>query len=439
MKTLRNLIRRSLARYGGANAPRGMTTGPRPRRGITLLEVLISIGVVGIGLLGVASLIPLAHYKATQGIEEDRKSQFGKRAFRDFFVLGMDRPGTVQTQKEVNQGFVPLSSPVLNPFWTYAPLPGVNPYEAIFNLNTGKVLRKTYCIDPLYVSSVGANGEAYRLNARFPSDTSALPSDIANSMPLRLTLLSRRPEDYRLQLNLAQRTAYNNYLLAGNGPNLLMSLPQAEQVFRLQDDVVIEAPQNPNDIARQSYLDNGMKGYAGGAYSWMATLVPDDLTTGIGTPTTNMFTLSVVVFHQRSLAQFPRQEVIAQVVNLQGANGQVLPPAVPDEPLSTLAGTTKELVIQQLPFPNHTDGDASVRDIRAGGWVALLQAGTNYLKWYRVQAVDQPDNELDTTRALTLVGPDWHSLVPNPASPPPLLAIFVKNVVAVYDKTVELR
>jgi len=430
MQTLRNLFRQTLARCAHAAAARGKTTASRPRRGITLLEVLISIGVVGIGLLGVASLIPLAHYKATQGIEEDRKSQFGKRAFRDFFVLGMDRPGTVQTS---------TGGMVLNPYWTYAPVPGINPYETIFNMNTGKVLRKTYCIDPLYVSSVGVNGEPYRLNARFPADPSALPPEIANSMPLRLTLLSRRPEDYRLQLNLAQRTAYNNFLLAGNGPNLLMSLPQAEQVFRLQDDVVIEAPANPNDVARQSYLDNGMKGYTGGAYSWMATLVPDDFITGVGTPTTNMFTLSVVVFHQRNLAQLPRQEVIAQVVNLQGANGQVLPPALPNEPLSALAGSTKELVIQQLPFATANQGDASVRDIRAGGWVALLQAGTNYLKWYRVQAADQPDNELDTTRALTLVGPDWHSIVPNSASPPPLLAIFVKNVVAVYDKTVELR
>jgi hypothetical protein len=165
--------------------------------------------------------------------------------------------------------------------------------------------------------------------------------------------------------------------------------------------------------------------------------VPDDLLTGVGTPATNMFTLSVVVFHQRSLAPFPRQEVIAQVVNLTGPNGQLLPPSVPDQPISILAGNTKEVVIQQVPFATPNQGDANVGDIRAGGWVALLQGGTNYLKWYRVQAVDQPDNELDTTRALTLVGPDWHSIVPNPA--PPLFAIFVKNVVAVYDKTVELR
>jgi type II secretory pathway pseudopilin PulG len=428
MEALRNLVRRSLACCVHATFARGRTIAPRVRRGITLLEVLISIGVVGIGLLGVASLIPLAHYKATQGIEEDRKSQFGKRAFRDFFVLGIDRPGSVQAS---------TGGMLLNPYWTYAPTPGINPYELIFNLNTGKVLRKTYCIDPLYVASPGPNGEPYRLNARFPADTSALPADIANSMPLRLTLLSRRPEDYRLQLNPAQRATYNNFLLAGNGPNLLMSLPQAEQVFRLQDDVVVEAPQNPNDIARQSYLDNGMKGYTGGAYSWMATLVPDDLLTGVGTPATNMFTLSVVVFHQRSLAPFPRQEVIAQVVNLTGPNGQLLPPSVPDQPISVLAGNTKEVVIQQVPFATPNQGDANVGDIRAGGWVALLQGGTNYLKWYRVQAVDQPDNELDTTRALTLVGPDWHSIVPNPA--PPLFAIFVKNVVAVYDKTVELR
>ena len=54
---------------------------------------MISIGVVGIGLIGVASLIPLAHYKAAQGIRDDRKSMMGRRAFREFRIRDFDRPG----------------------------------------------------------------------------------------------------------------------------------------------------------------------------------------------------------------------------------------------------------------------------------------------------------------------------------------------------------
>ena len=54
---------------------------------------MISIGVVGVGLIGVAALIPLAHYKAAQGVREDRKALTGRRAFREFRIRDLARPG----------------------------------------------------------------------------------------------------------------------------------------------------------------------------------------------------------------------------------------------------------------------------------------------------------------------------------------------------------
>ena len=61
--------------------------------GVTLMEVLISIFVVSIGLLGVAALIPLAGHQTEQGSRNDRKANVGRRSFREFMVRGYNDPG----------------------------------------------------------------------------------------------------------------------------------------------------------------------------------------------------------------------------------------------------------------------------------------------------------------------------------------------------------
>ena len=79
------------------------------RRGVTLLEVLMSIGVVSIGLLGVVALIPVAGHEARQGVQNDAKALAGKRAFREFAVRGMADPSNWFAPG--NPTFDPLASP----------------------------------------------------------------------------------------------------------------------------------------------------------------------------------------------------------------------------------------------------------------------------------------------------------------------------------------
>ncbi len=60
----------------------------RARRGMSLLEILISIGIVAVGLMGMAILLPMAGRQATQGLKEDRAAAVGRRAFREFMLRG---------------------------------------------------------------------------------------------------------------------------------------------------------------------------------------------------------------------------------------------------------------------------------------------------------------------------------------------------------------
>lgn len=62
------------------------------RPGLTLIEILISIGVVAIGLLGVAILLPVAGRQALDGEIADQAALVGRNAFHEFLIRGMSRP-----------------------------------------------------------------------------------------------------------------------------------------------------------------------------------------------------------------------------------------------------------------------------------------------------------------------------------------------------------
>src|SRR5262245_45820354 len=54
------------------------------RRGVTLMEVLISAGVTAVGLFGVLALVPLAAVQVGKGVQEDRKATVAKTAIAEF-------------------------------------------------------------------------------------------------------------------------------------------------------------------------------------------------------------------------------------------------------------------------------------------------------------------------------------------------------------------
>ena len=56
------------------------------RRGISLLEVLVSIGVLSIGLLGILALMPAASQQTKAGSDQDAASVMARRAFREMNV-----------------------------------------------------------------------------------------------------------------------------------------------------------------------------------------------------------------------------------------------------------------------------------------------------------------------------------------------------------------
>jgi type II secretory pathway pseudopilin PulG len=68
------------------------TMHPGARRGITLLEVLISIGILAIGLSSIVAVMPAAHSQANRAVILDRGAILAANALADAATYGLLRP-----------------------------------------------------------------------------------------------------------------------------------------------------------------------------------------------------------------------------------------------------------------------------------------------------------------------------------------------------------
>ncbi|MFC1759809.1 hypothetical protein ACFL2H_13755, partial [Planctomycetota bacterium] len=346
-------------------APR-FARGPRASRraGISLLEILISIGVVGIGLIGVAALIPLAHHKATEGVNTDRMAALGRRAFREFEIREFDRPGVFGTNAlwiGAPSQVGALNETAQNISTYYLPLGGPDPD---INYQPRQIRRQTYCFDPLGVADrnwvangLGAsNANALPVPNQFPSIAPAVGS-LASTPALSIPRVTVRRERGAIGIPAV--------------PDPTMTFPHADRVFRIQDDLQFSIPSDNESLPRrQETLQSDLNGdrvpdYArrlnAGDFSWMATLVPEtkSMPAPNGTTLPNMvfptnsdrYTLSIVIFNRRVLfsnlltqggdANFAANQFNQEIL------GRVLAPG--ESPYTSLSnGATKEMHVQSM-------------------------------------------------------------------------------------------
>lgn len=373
----------------------------RSRRGITLLEVLISMGVLAVGLLGVAALIPAGRHEIAQGSRLDYAAMVGRASFRDVQVRGFLNPGNAagtSNWKDANNTDVwrpagPIGNPA-QPFVTSG-------------VASDKI---ALVIDPL---GIFAGGGPPGYGALFPSGayptaphlTRIAPIDVSASGAWEfMDTIFRSSVDLTTEENATNR-----------------DLPPEQVIFTQRGSSVIAIPPSQMLLG-----DNALRRASVGNYSWLATIVSDPTASALS----SKVTVSVAVFHKRNLSFAGAGESIARV----------------DWPINTDKTTTgagiggAELVFSPIL------GGAPIRNVRPGQWIMLAgrqvlevdpEVKLDYFRWYRVVTAER---ESLGGQNVTLAGADWNpELIGGNAGRNSTTAFIFDNIVAVYEKDLSLE
>ena len=213
-----------------------VTTKPRP--GVSLLEVLISIGVIALGIFGVATLIPVAQFQVAEGTRLDRQAALGPSAVAEFRIRGMNSTAN-WTRNSLTT-------------WVAPPITAV---EANRGLPSRAVV-----IDPLGYLALGEDAPQLFFPAASTTDW-ALPRFNLKATP---------------------------------------NLPLAQRIFYLQDDLDFDRPADQGQQPRRKYFtdSNGrpLMSAPEASLTWFATLSPYSAVRNFGS---DEFLLSIVICAER--------------------------------------------------------------------------------------------------------------------------------------------
>jgi len=379
------------------------------RRGVTLIELMFACGIVLVGLLGVAALIPLAGWEIDRGLTADRMSVTGRNAVQEFDIRSMRR-----ADMYVN--------PDGSPF---------NPRFQSLHLFPVAQQSLSFCIDPGYLH--------YHVGSTFP----------ANRTPLLF------PSWGPVTNRLGTEARMHRITLRNQPGGTIMQRPLAERLFVARDDLAVERPVDPTLPPVQVYGSATSRRQYTGSFSWFATLVPE-----LHQPSAlfDQYLLSVVVLDDRNLnfnsvltttsRPKPVPERIVDIQLLGGGYG--------GGEASLLTSASSALSI----------------DVRTGDWImlsakaivsppihiAIARINNNeplnlvtrdYFRWYQVSHSEFEPSPLPNGsgwfRRITLMGPDWNrrEWEANSTLPAvlqmPTKAVVVSDAVGVFEKTIRLE
>lgn len=370
-----------------------------PRRGLSLLEVLISMGVLIIGLLGVAAMLPVGQHYVGSAERLDNTAAVGQAALAEIAARQLLRPR--------------------DDFW-------LRPNGATF---TSDLTRTPLAVDPLAsaINGIKGNPSDQRITLWFPPEAAqGIPTTGSNAAP-------------RLQRATIPPAGQST----GDSPNppWTTTLAVAERTFTWQNDLSLELPDDRDlpsvALTKTNASGNPVRRQFRGTYSWMFTVFPvrDD-----GASSTDMFTVSVVVFERRRLDLNPGLAASEARYDPEPPERMVLSDSIvtdgttPDHRvLPGVGGVDAHLVVP-------ADQEGYLANVRPNEWVLLSGIDSSGLKpamfqWYRIVMVDRetlshPQNSAYVYRHVMLAGPDW--------DPDPDIQTYIslfEGAVGVYEKT----
>ncbi len=377
----------------------------RARRGISLMEVLISMFVLTVGLLGVAALIPAGRHEIVEAAKLDNASMVGRAAFRDMQVRGFLNPA----------GWNYYSGGSYYPVYDANrpdPFQGQLPTSNSYGTGIGFVNNIAYAIDPLAITG------ASNLGPYFPYYYSNSNGDLSSKVNLAPEPTPLRPAP---MLRIVPFTF-------GAGVNLPQQNAVFDSVFRSSFDQILEPNATNSDFPPSpKWFPGNTRRMNDGNYTWLATVVSD----GSKQAQFGNVTVSVAVFYKRVVqltTDNPPKAIGEYVVELDPF------------PVLPMPGGG-EAILRDLPNHPLTNKPVSVRP---GQWLMLggrrtlstvpSVVSTYEYRWYRVLSAATPVTSGGaTSQRVTLSGTDWN--VPHTST----RAWIFDNIVNVYEKQMPLE
>jgi len=458
---------------------------PPSRAALTLAEVLIAMGLMTLGLLGVAAVFPVGGFYMQSGDIADRGGAVAQAALDDAMIQGHLNPENWVTIDVSSLGATAFSTmPALEHSLTVksttAPPAITGGSSSIYR---NRLAGGAFVIDPIGMSRALEETGANAVNSfeRFLPSTGPLDSRVARRFP------ASRGINYR--------SAYWSPWTAGpiNGSEINQQLwpirrvtttvpfasidttaearsrfyllgPNARAAFSTSEDLALSLPNSGDEPALGLWepLPGGLPAtrQARGEYSWLITVSPDSSAARdslVASPDAYPYEVSAVVFHKRIVgpgndAALNNERLVnARVVSSNPSGGDLLLERRTLAEDASLSGAA----IATSPFEN----------LRVGQYLMLtgphplstpLQPRL-VLNWYRVLSIEKEGSpnlngevvQLGVSSAadrvlVSLRGPDW------PWQPAPDLTVLthlsndlrvgiLPGAVAVHTKTMRLE
>ncbi len=459
-------------RHSLSPVPRPLT----PRRGINLTEVLIAMGILTVGLLGVASIFPVASFYMQKGDVADKASAIAQAAFNDVLSRGMLNPEAwLMWEDGVIKPGAPadISPGVTNTFTRrvsdklrqqsaqLSAIAAMSPTARQWNVGTE--FGAAYVIDPMAVASVSQGANNY--GTKFPATVFRLDQNVPYYSP------SWQPWYFSMALPETPLSGWPiRRVTLPQGPLTPLSMAVAERLFTSSDDLAIDVPtasDKPSKLNLQlANLDGGgsaddpVARQSRGDYSWIVTVSPgsSDALNGLATdPSAFSYEVSVAVFYKRVLGRIAPQSIgdVATNLDLLMQNERLVQAKVMSTGLSG-----GELLLEKVE-PSPSPPESPFAGLKAGNWYLLAgphpnSTGTRPMfvaRWYRVLSIEGKNSKLDANgnpttnpaeperRLVTLRGPQWPWEPQNASTDLSnnLCLGVIPGVVAVHAKTIRFE
>jgi hypothetical protein len=358
--------------------------------GVTIVEVLFSVGIIVTGLLGVAGLIMIAGAQMTQGLEADAMSNAGLNAIAEFDTRKMRRPDNLLWPTSLTTFTSVLSNNLIGP---------------------GNEPSPSFCIDPFFIAQqiVDGNTNTYEFNL-FPG----------------IQVPAANPN----QIVQMRRVTLNNPAFPTQ--NLPLSLLQSREIFVAKDDLSISKPPSATELPQQTWITNQAGNYVKrlnlAETSWMATLTPNRDRMNVAVrrlEPTDQYLLSIVIFNNRFI----------NYINVNAAPEK--------ERLLNITFLNRGFGGGEVRF-SHTNPAAL--ELKHGDWV-MLSADSEIgacFRWYRISYIEDETRTIINSsgtghyRDATLQGPDWNRPEWHNGTDATHVT-FIPGVVGVFEKTIRLE